>query len=185
MRSHLLSPLCTLVLLGSSMSVINAQRYMGHSGTVHFHSQTLMEDIEATLPDMTGIMDAVDGSFAFQVKMRSFSFEKALMQEHFNEDYIESDQFPKASFQGQIIGWSESLGDGETHVVQAEGSFWCHGVEQRRTIDGSLKKADDGWEISCRFPVQLEEHDIDVPGWATYLISSTIDVDVQIKLTQQ
>ena len=56
---------------------------MGHSGMVHFHSQTLMEDIEATLTDMTGIMDAVDGSFAFQVKMRSFSFAKALMQEHF------------------------------------------------------------------------------------------------------
>ena len=69
------------------MSVMNAQRYMGHSGMVHFHSQTLMEDIEATLTDMTGIMDAVDGSFAFQVKMRSFSFAKALMQEHFNEDY--------------------------------------------------------------------------------------------------
>jgi len=89
---------------------------------------------------MTGIMDAVDGSFAFQVKMRSFSFAKALMQEHFNEDYIESDQFPKASFQGQIVGWSVSLGDGETHVVRAEGVFWCHGIEQRRTIEGSLKK---------------------------------------------
>lgn len=169
-------------LLLASASFANAQQFMTRSGQVHFFSETSMENIEAENAQMSGLLDASNGGFAFQVQMRAFHFEKALMEEHFNENYVESEKYPKATFQGAIQGWDDAWKDGESHDVVATGSFDFHGVKQDRDIAGTLTWNGKGWDIETRFPVTLEDHKIEVPAVVKDNIAPVIDVDVKATL---
>lgn len=172
--------LCTLLL--ASASFVNAQQYMTRSGQVHFFSETAMENIEAENAQMSGLLDASNGGFAFQVQMRAFHFEKALMEEHFNENYVESEKHPKATFQGAFKDWDNAWNDGEPHDVVATGSLDFHGVKQDRDIAGTLTWNGKGWDIETRFPVALEDHAIEVPAVVKDNIAPVIDVDVKATL---
>jgi len=156
---------------------------MGHSGMVHFHSQTLMEDIEATLTDMTGIMDAVDGSFAFQVKMRSFSFAKALMQEHFNENYVESDKFPNATFVGKVTNLEAiDFAKPGAYEAKVEGKLTIHGQTQAVSTIGTFEVKGDGIDGKSVFFVKLADYQISIPGAVTGKIAEEIEITVDIQL---
>jgi len=170
------------ILLASSACMLQAQQFMTRSGQVHFFSETSMENIEAENAQMSGLLDASNGGFAFQVQMRAFHFEKALMEEHFNENYVESEKYPKATFQGTIQGWDDAWKDGEAHDVVASGSFEFHGVKQDRDIAGTLTWNGKGWDIETRFPVALEDHKIEVPAVVKDNIAPVIDVDVKATL---
>jgi polyisoprenoid-binding protein YceI len=172
--------LCTVLLATASFA--NGQQFMTRSGQVHFFSETAMENIEAENAQMSGLLDVTNGGFAFQVQMRAFHFEKALMEEHFNENYVESEKFPKATFQGSIRDWQAGWKDGETHDVVATGSFDFHGVKQDRDIEGKLLWNGKAWEIETRFPVALEDHQIEVPAVVKDNIAPVIDVDVTATL---
>src|SRR5215210_2804803 len=90
--------LATLFLATTAFS----QRYMTRTGKVTFFSSTPLENIEAINNEMACAIDSKSGDVAFQVPIKSFKFEKALMQEHFNENYLESDKYPKAEFKGKV-----------------------------------------------------------------------------------
>jgi hypothetical protein len=169
-------------LLAFSASLLNAQQFMTRAGQVHFFSETPMENIEAENSQMSGLLDASNGGFAFQVQMRAFHFEKALMEEHFNENYVESEKHPKATFQGSIRDWDAAWNDGEPHDVVATGSFDFHGVKQDRDIAGTLLWNGKAWEIETRFPVALKDHHIEVPAVVKDNIAPVIDVDVKATL---
>ena len=155
---------------------------MTRTGEVHFFSETPIENIEAQNAQMSGLLDASNGGFAFQVQMRAFHFEKALMEEHFNENYVESEKYPKATFQGSIQDWSDAWKDGESHDVVATGSFDFHGVKKDRDIAGTLTWNGQGWDIETRFPVALEDHQIKVPAVVKDNIAPVIDVDAKATL---
>ena len=163
-------------------SLASAQQFMTRSGNVHFFSATPIENIEADNNQMTGLLDESDGGFAFQVQMRAFHFEKALMEEHFNENYVESEMYPKATFQGQINNWSMDMKDGKTHEVVATGTFEIHGVKDTRDISGSIMWNGSSWDIHAAFPVELAKHNIEVPAAVMHNIASVIDVDVKASL---
>lgn len=154
------------------------QQFMTRDGHVHFFSSTPIEDIEADNHQMSGLLDASTGEFAFQVQMRGFHFEKALMEEHFNESYVESEKHPKATFQGQIQNWSTVEPDGKSHMVTAKGNFDLHGVEQPVDILGELHWTGEAWALSARFEVSLKTYNIQVPAVVRDNISPVIDVDV-------
>ena len=90
----------------------NAQQYLTREGQVRFFSTTPIEDIEAHNQQMTALLQA-DGAFAFRVPVFGFRFEKALMEEHFNENYLESHTYPNGSFEGSIGGLDAALKDGK------------------------------------------------------------------------
>lgn len=77
-------------------------RYMTKTGYIGFYSHTPVEDIKADNNQVASILDSQTGEMVFNVLIKSFVFEKALMQEHFNENYMESDKYPKASFKGKV-----------------------------------------------------------------------------------
>ena len=160
-----------------------AQQFMTREGHVHFFSSTPIEDIEADNHQMSGLLDASNGSFAFQVQMRAFHFEKALMEEHFNESYVESDTHPKATFQGKIQGWDSEWTDGQFHDVVAEGTLDFHGVQQARTVTGKLVWKDGGWALDAVMDIALNDHDIRVPAVVKDNISSVIAVDIHAQLS--
>jgi len=169
-------------LLAFSASLLNAQQFMTRAGQVHFFSETPMENIEAENSQMSGLLDASNGGFAVQVQMRAFHFERALMKEHFNENYVESEKHLKATFQGSIRDWDAAWNDGEPHDVVATGSFDFHGVKQDRDIAGTLLWNGKAWEIETRFPVALKDHHIEVPAVVKDNIAPVIDVDVKATL---
>ena len=171
----------TLVFLLTA-SLASAQQFMTRSGNVHFFSATPIENIEADNDQMMGLFDESNGNFAFQVQMRAFHFEKALMEEHFNENYVESELYPKATFQGQFNNWSTDLKNGETHDVVATGTFEIHGVVDDRDISGTIKWSGSSWNIDASFPVELATHKIEVPAAVKSNIASVIDVDVKASL---
>ena len=95
----------TLAMIFST-GMIFGQRYFTKAGKVSFLSDASVEKIEATTNTGTCVLDASSGKIEFAVLIKSFQFEKALMQEHFNENYMESSKYPKAIFKGQIVEWS-------------------------------------------------------------------------------
>ena len=174
---HLISAL--LIFISTACC---AQQFMTRDGHVHFFSSTPIEDIEADNHQMSGLLDASTGEFAFQVQMRAFHFEKALMEEHFNENYVESESHPSATFQGTIEPWDPDLKNGEPHDVVAKGTFECHGIAQDQEIRGKISWSDEAWRIEAEFEVALADHGIDVPAVVRDNIAERIDVDVHATL---
>lgn len=160
-----------------------AQQFMTREGNVHFFSSTPLEDIEANNAQMSAILDQETGGFAFQVQMRAFHFPKALMEEHFNESYVQSDAFPKATFRGNLKPWEPSAEAKGPKEVVAEGEFDFHGVKITRSIPGEIIWKDGQWVLDARFDIALKDHDITVPTVVRDNIAATIAVDVHAELT--
>src|SRR6187551_947535 len=94
------------VIVVLSETAFSQSIYMTRSGQISFFSKTSMENIDATNNEVTSMIDTGKGDIVFAVLVKSFHFEKALMEEHFNENYMESNKFPKATFQGKITNLS-------------------------------------------------------------------------------
>src|SRR5262245_31920938 len=111
-----------------TFSVSAQDRYFTKTGKVSFYSKATLENIEAHNRSVTGVIDTKSGNVQFAVPMKGFEFAKALMQEHFNEDYLETTKFPKAEFKGQITNNSEVdyTKDG-TYNVTVKGQMTIHG----------------------------------------------------------
>src|SRR5947208_1580392 len=92
-----------ITLLISGTALFAQDKFFTKSGRISFYSKAPLEDIEAENRSVTAVLDTKTGMVQFAVPMKAFEFEKALMQEHFNENYIESDKYPKAEFKGQVL----------------------------------------------------------------------------------
>ena len=160
----------------------SAQQFMTRAGSVSFHSSTPVEDISAENAQMSAVLNTADGGFAFQVPIRGFHFEKALMEEHFNENYMESEKFPNATFKGNVVGWSNAWADGKPHQVQAKGKLSVHGVEVERTIPATIQNKGGKWVIQARFEIPTKDHKISIPEVVREKIAASIPVTVDCTL---
>mgnify|MGYP000852341821 CR=1 FL=1 len=109
-----------------------------------------------------------------------FEFEKALMQEHFNENYMESEQFPKASFRGVVAGLVPDK-EGE-QMVTVTGTLDMHGVAKERAIEGTMTRDGEWWIVASQFEVACEDHDIDIPKVVSENIAEIIGVTLRAEL---
>ena len=152
-------------------------RYATRTGEVSFFSHTSMEDIDAVTHKATSVFDASTGAVEFSILVKSFEFEKALMQEHFNENYMESNTYPKATFKGKYEGFSaEQLKKPGTYPVTATGDLTIHGVTKPVTSKGTITVDDNGvLKASSDFPVKPADHGIKIPGGVN------IAEDIQVK----
>ncbi|MGB1075718.1 MAG: YceI family protein [Flavobacteriales bacterium] len=159
----------------------SAQKLITRNASVHFFSSTPMENIEAQSNGMSAILDISNGQVAFQVPIRSFHFENALMEEHFNENYMESELHPKATFSGRLLDWDiHAFSAGEPVPVVAQGDFNCHGISDERKVSGTLSKQDDGrWTIEANFEVSTSVHGIPIPKVVRENIAEVIQVDLK------
>jgi hypothetical protein len=159
-----------------------AQKYLTRTGHTWFFSSTPVEDIEAHNHQVTSILDTENGELVFSLLMKSFQFEKALMQEHFNEKYVESEKFPKSTFKGKItnldaIDFSQ---DGE-YKTQVEGELSIHGVSQSIQAKGKLIVSGQSIEAKAEFPVKVEDYEIEIPSVVRDNIAEEILVTVAMK----
>ena len=144
-------------------------------GLASFYSETPIENIDATSHGMNVVLNAVTGEIVLIVPYTSFKFRKALMQEHFNEKYMESDKFPNATFKGKIAEQIPVTKDTSMQVT-ASGVFNCHGVEKPRTEKANLTVKDGRITLTGDFKVALKDHNIEVPRVVIQNIAEIIEV---------
>lgn len=155
------------------------------TGYVHFLSDAPLEKIEASSNKLQGIVDPATNEFAFSLPVASFQgFNSPLQQEHFNENYLHTNRFPRSSFTGKIIEPVDYARD-STYEVRAKGTFDIHGLRIERIIKVSLTVSGNTLLINAAFPVLLAEHDISVPRIVRQKIAETIQVTVNAQLERK
>ena len=151
--------------------------YQSKAMNVRFFSSTQMEDIEAKTANATSIITTAKNDILFMIQVKSFTFKSSLMQEHFNENYIESDKFPDAKFIGKInesVDWKK---DG-TYNVTVTGKLNMHGVDKDRTIPGTITIKAGVISVASQFDVACKEHNIQIPSVVTEKIAEFVNVKV-------
>lgn len=156
--------------------------YVCKNVKVNLFSSAPIEDIEANSATGVSVYNPGTGELEFSIPIRSFHFPKALMEEHFNENYIESDKFPKATFKGKMQEHIDPSKDG-TYPVTVTGDFQVHGVTQTRTITGNLKVNGGVVTMTSEFMVKCADHHIDIPQIVFHHIAESIRIRVSATYT--
>ncbi len=156
-------------------------KYFTREGKIYFYSKASNEEIAATNKKVTSVVDAATGQLEFSVLMKAFEFEKALMQEHFNENYVESDKFPKATFKGIInnnsdVKWTT---DGN-YPVKISGKLTIHGVTQDITADGTIDVKGTKVVANSIFSVLLKDYNIEIPKLVKDKVSESLKITVDM-----
>lgn len=173
-----------LVFLFVGLSA-NAQKYFTREGHIHFYSETPIETIEADNNSATCVLDTESGKMEFAVLIKGFQFEKALMQEHFNENYMESSKFPKSTFKGQIdnveeVNFSE---DGE-YPVKVSGNLTIHGETNEVSTEGTIIVKGEEIGAKSKFVVEVADYKIEIPSVVRENIAKEIEIDVDVSLEE-
>lgn len=156
--------------------------YKVTNGSIAFRSDAPLEMIKASSDELAGLVDTDRKQFAFRIKMNSFKgFNSLLQKEHFNENYMESDKFPYAAFEGKLIEDIDYSKQG-TYNVRAKGNFTVHGVTQERIIKVDLTIKDKSISVRSTFTVLLADHNITIPKVVHEKLASEIKVDVKAEM---
>ena len=150
-----------------------AQKYKSVEGKVRFFSEATLENIAADNAKASSVFDESNGNIVFSVPIKSFEFRKSLMQEHFNENYMESDQYPKATFKGTVAGFENKAG---TQKVSAQGDMTIHGVTKPVSVDGTMELKDGQIYLKSVFKVKLEDYDVKIPQVLWQNIAEEVEV---------
>jgi polyisoprenoid-binding protein YceI len=178
--------LTLLVVLVSCFAGLKAQ-HVFYSKTAHiwFFSSTPIEDIEAHNKKSTCAIDIEKNIVEFKITMKDFLFEKSLMQEHFNENYVESDAYPIALFKGTFVNFSD-LDFNLTTPQQAtvKGTMTIHGKENVVETTGTLQRVNNELKITAKFTLKPGDYNIKIPTLVIKNIAEVIDVHVDASLNE-
>lgn len=178
----------TIILIGiiACTQAIHAQSYLTKNGKISFFSKTDMENIDAVNNQVVSVITPSTGSIAFSVLITGFQFKKALMQEHFNENYLESSKYPKASFKGTITDLSkvDFKKDG-SYNVPVTGDLSIHNVTNKVTVPGIIVIKGGKVSANTNFKVKLDDYKISVPKLVENNISKTIEIKVDCNYEQR
>jgi len=153
-------------------------KYFAKDGYISFFSHSLVEDIKADNNQVLSIIDSDTGEIAIQLLMRSFIFKKALMQEHFNENYVESHKYPKATFSGIIVNFKE-VKEQESEV-EITGLLKVHGKEKNITTQAKMHRSKDEITLSGDFMVGVADFDIKIPAVVVNNIAKNIKISFEL-----
>jgi hypothetical protein len=152
-------------------------KLIDRKGEASFYSEAPVEDIDAHSKEAMSIIDLESGEMVASVSMKSFVFKKSLMQEHFNENYVESDKYPNATFKGKIVNLHNlQLSKEGTHVLDVEGKITIHGVTKPLQCKAELVRKGDAFTASAKFPIEVAEFGIRIPKIVFYNIAEIVDV---------
>ena len=156
------------------------QKFISEKSTIMFFSKATIEDIAAKNEKSMAMLDMTSGEVAFSVPVKEFVFEKSLMQEHFNEKYMETEKYPKATFQGKLVGLT--AGASGTQAVRAQGKLTLHGVTRDVDVPGTLEVKDDRVTMNAKFVVTLEDYNVKRPQVLWKNIAESVEVTVDFTL---
>lgn len=162
----------------------NAQeKFYTKTGKISLFSSTNMENIEAANNNAVAVLDTKTGDLQFAVLLKGFEFKKALMQEHFNTDYVESDKFPKSEFKGQITNNSEiNYAKDGSYTAKVKGQLTIHGETKDIESTGTIIVKAGNLQANSVFNILLDDYKITVPRIVRDNISKTIKITVDCRL---
>lgn len=178
--------LLAAVIIIAGLQAAHAQKYYTKNGLISFFSSTPMEDIKAENNQVLCVLNAQTGELQFSLLNKGFHFPKALMEEHFNENYIESNKFPKSTFKGTVSDVSKVSFDKDgTYPVTVSGDLSIHGVTKAITATGNIIVKGGKPTASAKFKVKLADYSISIPGAVKSNISESIEITVNCLLDQK
>jgi len=160
-----------------SFELGHSQVYMDKKAKTHFLSKSDLEDIEATNKTSVVVLDAAKGNIQSQVQIKAFKFASSFMEEHFNENYLESEKYPFSTFKGKINEKVDFSKDGE-YKVTSTGKLEIHGVSQEVTMPGTLVIKGGILTLISNFKVKIVDYKIKVPSLYVKNIAEEIAVDM-------
>ena len=173
-----------LIFLVLTCYSASAQKFMTKNGFIGFYSHTSMEDIKADNNQVASVIDTGTGDVVFQVLIKSFHFDRALMEEHFNENYMESDKYPKSTFKGKIANpGSVTFAKNGTYDVTIEGDLMIHNVTNKVSIKGTIEVVQGGLNANAKFKIIPEDYKIEIPSVVREKINKDLEVTVTMKYT--
>ncbi len=170
-----------------AISNVEAQgKYIDKNGKIAFEaSEELFEPVKAENNSVTSILNTETGDIASLALMKSFRFKNSLMEEHFNENYIESETYPKATFKGKLIDFNfAELSETETEII-VDGKIALRGKEKEIKTTVTLKKLDNTIVMNGSFIVTPEDFDIDIPSVVKNKIAKKIIVTLDFNLEKR
>jgi hypothetical protein len=157
----------TVGCLTTITTALFAQTYMTRTGKISFNASapSSPEKIEAINNEVANIIDVKTATVIFQAPIKSFKFERELMQEHFNENYLESDKYPRSDFKGTITNSSEiSFTKDGTYTLNVTGKLSIHGVTKDVTVPGTITIKGNTVRVTAKFSVKLSDYNVAVPS---------------------
>ena len=166
-----------------SISINNfGQKMISRTGEIKFDATVpnAVDNVAAVDNSATSIFDKSNGDFVVQAMVKSFKFKSPLMQEHFNENYMESDKFPKTTFKGKILKFDQKSG-----TYDVEGDLTIHGVTNKIKTKMNVTTSDAKVSVSGTFNVLLKDYKLSVPALAKKSLSETAKISVKIDLVNK
>lgn len=181
MRNYLLTFIIFLIAPGTTFSQVKIST---KTGTINFEASVpSFEEVKATNNNVSAILNTETGEFAALALVKGFRFKVALMEEHFNENYIESSTYPKAVFRGTIVDFVAEDITEEALEYTINGAITLHGETKEISIQGFLKRVNGGMQLSTDFSLRPEDFKIKIPAIVRNKIAEKIDVTAQFVLT--
>jgi polyisoprenoid-binding protein YceI len=149
---------------------------------LNFFSKAPIENIEAVNNGVSSFLDAQKGELVFTVLIKSFKFQKALMEEHFNENFMQSNLYPKSNFKGAITDLNKvNFGRDGVYGVSVKGDLSIHGVTKTVEFPGIIAISQGKISASSKFKLALKDYNIKIPSTVINNIAETIEVSVECK----
>lgn len=175
MKKQLLAVCVMLAVISTG----HAQLYFTTSGFTGFYSKTPLEDIKAENNQVYAVVDISKKSLAFSMLLNGFVFTKELMQEHFNENYVESDKYPKATFTGAYTD-AVDVANGKEATVHVTGNMTMHGVTKSISTTATLQLTNGVLTGKAFFQLAPADFNINIPGLVKDKIAQKIDVHITV-----
>jgi hypothetical protein len=168
-----------IVLLIVAIKSIAQDKMVTYGGIIHFEASIpLFEEVKASNEKTTCILITKTGQIACWMNIKDFKFKRDLMQEHFNENYMESNRFPRAVFKGKIEKFDLKNLNSESNQYQITGKITIRGRTKKIVINGTLKKVGKGIKLHTVFPLNTDDFKIDIP----FIVRSKISKNVNTQL---
>lgn len=153
------------------------QKLVTEKSYIKFFSDAALEDITAENKKASSLFNTDTGEIVFSIPINEFQFAKSLMQEHFNEKYMESDRFPKSTFQGKVTPFDKNKSGVQN--ATASGKLTIHGVTKDVEIPGTIEKKGNKFLVKTKFIVKLEDYNITRPQLLWQNIAEQVEVTAE------
>jgi len=182
-KNHCMKKVLFCFLLLTAARILPAQDIFiaDNPSSIKFYSDAPIADVSATTQSISGAVNVQTKKVFFKVAITSFHFENAKMEEHFNENYMESGKFPNAQFDGVIVDQIDLSKEGQ-YTVSVKGNLQIHGVTKEVTIPGSITVKDGKIWAFSKFQVKVADYNITVPSAVSQHIAENVDITVNLTM---
>ncbi|MRX67684.1 YceI-like domain-containing protein [Flavobacterium resistens] len=168
-----------LILLFTAFSLLAQDKFRTNSAVVNFEASVpFFEEVKAVNKLGTLVLEPETSTLICTVIIKDFRFKMDLMQEHFNDNYIESHRYPKAVFKGKIEKFDLKNIDETEKEYDIKGKLYLHGKSKMIAVKALMKRVPEGIQIVSTFPISVEDFNIEIPYVVANKISKTVQTDL-------